>query len=302
MFDNIGNTTYKQIFFLGILIMISLLIIGFGGMLIASSFWSTGDILAAKDYILDSPARINYMKMVQFLTMFSTFFLPPVLLTFLIKDKKFSFLYLNRGINGQQSLMTIVLFIISIPLIVMLTDWNASLHLPSFLASTEEWMRDKEVMLTGVTTAFMTTSTYQGLLINILLMAVLPAFGEEFIFRGLLMKWFSKGMNIHMAIIVSSFIFSAIHIQFLGFFPRFFMGMMLGYVFYWSGSLWASILLHFLNNAITVISYFLLSRGVIQNDPASMGGIDNIPILLINILMFGGVVYWFYRNRTSFQL
>ena len=184
----------------------------------------------------------------------------------------------------------------------MLGNWNSTLHLPEFMSETEAWMIEKDIQLTSLTERFMLTTGIGGLLINLLVMAVLPAFGEEFIFRGILMKWFSKGMGVHAAIILSAFLFSAIHIQFLGFFPRFFMGLLLGYVFYWSGSLWASILLHFLNNAMTITSYYLVGQGIIHDDPATMGGIDNTPMLLVNILVFIGLIYWFYRNRVSFKL
>jgi len=109
-------------------------------------------------------------------------------------------------------------------------------------------------------------------------------------------------MSIHMSIVLSALIFSTFHMQFLGFFPRFFLGIVLGYVFYWSGSLWASILLHFLNNALAVTTYFLVARGIVDANPDTMGTIDNIPMLMVNFLVFGALMYWFYRNRVKFSL
>ena len=302
MFDNIENTTYKQVLSLGILILIGLVVFGAGGMALANLFWSPEDIAAATSYILETPSQVNYMKLLQFLTMFGTFFFPAVALNYMAKSYNFSFLYLNRGINAQKAIMIMVMVMISLPIINALMTWNQGLHLPSYMANTEEWMRNKEEQLTGLTEIFMSTSSIGGLLINLFVMAILPAFGEEFIFRGILIKWFNKSMSIHIAILLSAFLFSAIHIQFLGFFPRFYMGIMLGYVFYWSGSLWAPILLHFLNNGMAVFAYFMASRGIIQDDPATMGSIDSTPILMINILMFMGVLYWFYRNRVDFKL
>lgn len=302
MFDNIENTTYKQVLYLGLLIFFSLIIFGAGSMAIASAFWSPEDIIAATSYILETPSQINYMKFLQFFIMFGTFLFPAVVLNYMAKSYNFSFLYLNRGINGQKIIMIAVLVVISLPIINALMIWNQGLHLPSYMAELEQILRDKEEQLTGITEIFMSTSSIRGLFINLFVMALLPAFGEEFIFRGILMKWFSKGMSIHVAIVLSAFIFSAIHFQFLGFFPRFFMGIMMGYVFYWSGSLWASILLHFLNNGMAVVTYFMVSRGIIQDDPATMGSIDSTPLLMMNILMFIGVLYWFYRNRVDFKL
>lgn len=302
MFENIENTTYKQLLFLGLFIFLGVLIFIVGGMALATNIWPIEEINAAKSYILDTPGQINFMKYFQFISTFGTFVFPPIALVLLMKNYNFSFLYLNRGVDIQKIIMIFALIIISLPIINMLNDWNAGIHLPSFMADTEEWMRDKEEQLSGITKIFMTTSSIGVLGVNLLLMAVLPAFGEEFIFRGILIKWFRKGMGIHLAILISAFLFSAIHMQFLGFFPRFFMGILLGYVFYWSGSLWAPILLHFLNNGMTVFTYFLVGRGIVSDDPATMGSIDTTSILLVNILIFLGVMYWFYRNKVTFQL
>jgi membrane protease YdiL (CAAX protease family) len=303
MFENVENTTYKQVLLLGLLILVGLLVFAAGGMAIASLFWSPEDISAASSYILNTSSQINYMKLLQFLTMFSTFFFPAVALNYLAKSKNFSFLYLNHGIDSQKAIMIIAILIISMPIISGLMEWNSTLHLPTYLSETEEWIRAKEAQLTGITETFMLTTSLGGLLINLFVMAVLPAFGEEFIFRGILIKWFSKSMNIHLAIFISAFLFSAIHIQFLGFFARFFLGMIFGYIFYWSGSLWAPILLHFLNNAMTVVAYYLVGVGSLQDDPATMGTINSTPILMMNILMLIGVLYWFFRNRkVGFQL
>jgi membrane protease YdiL (CAAX protease family) len=269
---------------------------------VATGIWSTAEIEAAKNYILDTPGQVNFMKYFQFITMFGTFVFPPLALTLLMKNYNFSFLYLNRGLGAQKTIIIFALVLISLPIITMLANWNSTLHLPEFMSETETWIIEKDIQLTGLTERFMLTAGIGGLLINLLVMAILPAFGEEFVFRGILMKWFSKSMGVHAAIFLSAFLFSAIHIQFLGFFPRFFMGLLLGYVFYWSGSLWASILLHFLNNAMTVVSYYLVGQGILHDDPATMGGIDNTPMLLVNILVFMSVMYWYYRNRVSFKL
>ena len=301
MLHNIGEITYKQIIFLGLAILAGLLFFGAGGLVLARAFWSEGDILAASSYILDSPARLNFMRYLQFLTMFGTFFFPAVALAAVTYKPK-EFLYLNRGLDWQRIIMMLVLWVILLPIINALMIWNQGMHLPESMATIEEWMRDKEALLTGITEKFVMTDSFGALMANLLVMAVLPALGEEFIFRGILMKWFSKSMNIHLAIILSAAIFSAIHMQFLGFIPRFFLGIVLGYVFYWSGSLWASIWLHFINNAMTVIMYFLVARGMVDMDPDTVGTTDSTLMLMANTLMFIAVMYWFWRKRIAFKL
>ncbi len=90
-----------------------------------------------------------------------------------------------------------------------------------------------------------------------LIIALLPAIFEEVCFRGgiqnILTRWF-KGPWI--AIIITSIIFSAVHISYYGFFVRFALGVFLGLVFYYSGSLWLNILFHFLYNGVQVTALY----------------------------------------------
>ena len=302
MCKDLGEITYKQIIFLGLTMLLALLIVGGGGVILGKLFWSDADILAAGNSILDSPERISYMRYMQFITMFATFFLPAVLLALSVKQSAGSFLYINRPLDAKRMILLVALFFILLPLINALMFWNQSLHLPESMAGLEQWMRDKEEQLGMITQKFVGSPALSVYLVNMLVMAVLPAFGEEFIFRAILIKWFNKRMNIHWSIFLSAVIFSAIHMQFLGFFPRFFIGLVLGYVFYWSGTLWASIWLHFLNNGMMVTAYFLLARGYISGDPDTLGSIDNIPVLMVDVLVFFAAMYWFYRNRPKFSL
>ena len=111
-------------------------------------------------------------------------------------------------------------------------------------------------------------STYWDLLFTLLVVAVVPAIGEELLFRGYLQQKFGKWFgNMHTSIILTAFLFSAIHFHLDGFFPRFMLGILLGYMFLWSGSLWIPILAHFTNNAIAVIISYpaFQSFEIIQN-------------------------------------
>ena len=103
-----------------------------------------------------------------------------------------------------------------------------------------------------MTQAFLVMNTPLDLLINLLIIAVIPALGEELLFRSLIQKLVYKWKsNIHLSIWLTAFLFSAVHMQFLGFFPRMLLGALLGYMLVWTGSL-AAIMAHFTNNAIAV--------------------------------------------------
>lgn len=173
----------------------------------------------------------------------------------------FNQMLLNRGLSMKQGLVAFFFAVAALPLISMLAEWNKGMELPSFLASVEEIMRQMEESALAMTEKFLNTSSFGMMIVNLLVMALLPAVCEEMMFRGWLQRVLSDRLNYHVAIWVSAFIFSAIHFQFYGFVPRMIIGAALGYLYCYTGSLWASIIAHFTNNAAAVITAFLAYNG-----------------------------------------
>ena len=173
---------------------------------------------------------------------------------------------LNKGLSVQQSLIAFLFAVAALPMISMLADWNNGIELPSFLASVEEMMRQMEEQAKVLTERFLQTSSVGMMFANLFVMALLPAICEEMMFRGWLQRVLGKSVNYHTAIWVSAFVFSAIHFQFYGFIPRMLIGAALGYLYHYTGSLWASILAHFVNNAAAVVIAFLSYNGYTNID------------------------------------
>jgi membrane protease YdiL (CAAX protease family) len=126
--------------------------------------------------------------------------------------------------------------------------------LPDFLAPLEAWMREAENAATALQERFLSGTSYLDLFVNIVVMAITPAICEELLFRGVIQnqleKWFK---NAHIAVWVAAIIFSAIHFQFYGFFPRMILGAALGYLLVYGKSLWLPIVAHALNNFMAVV-------------------------------------------------
>ena len=173
---------------------------------------------------------------------------------------------LNKGLSVQQSLIAFLFAVAALPMISMLADWNNGIELPSFLASVEDMMRQMEEQAKVLTERFLQTSSVGMMVANLFVMALLPAVCEEMMFRGWLQRVLGKSVNYHTAIWVSAFVFSAIHFQFYGFIPRMLIGAALGYLYHYTGSLWASILAHFVNNAAAVVFAFLSYNGYTNID------------------------------------
>lgn len=178
---------------------------------------------------------------------------------------------LSVKLSWKQMVLTFAFAIAALPAITMLAKWNEGMELPSFLASVEEMMREMERSAKALTEIFLNTTSWGRMFVNLFVMALLPAVCEEMLFRGWLQRVLYKSVNYHVAIWVAAFIFSAIHFQFYGFVPRMLIGAALGYMYYFTGSLWAPILAHFVNNAVAVLVAFLSYNGYIAIDFDSIG-------------------------------
>ncbi len=159
----------------------------------------------------------------------------------------------------QLSLLIILLTITAFPFNGWVIQWNQSIHFPDGI---DEYFRSEEKKL-ALITQFLTDfrGTWQ-LILALFVMAFIPAIGEELLFRGILQNLISRGVrNVHAAVWISAFVFSAVHLQFFGFVPRLLLGALLGYLYAWTGSLRAPMLAHFVNNSATLlIVYFFKTK------------------------------------------
>ena len=201
-----------------------------------------------------------------------------------------------------QRKMTLVLFLImALGLTFMiaispLVEWNMNLKFPEFLKGFESWAReaeDKTAQLTKLMTSF---DSGTDLLIGIFVIALLPAIGEELVFRGMFQNEFYRGTgNIHLAIWASAIIFSAIHFQFYGFVPRLLLGALFGYLYYWSGNLLVPMFAHFFNNAFGVIMIYLH-----RHELTDLNVEDNTAAppqyVILNIVLTVGILYFIWRH------
>jgi hypothetical protein len=167
-------------------------------------------------------------------------------------------------INEALTYILIFLTVISlVPVINLLMRWNSSLQFPSYLSDLENTLQNLEENAARITEKILSGESLHQYLINVFIIAVLPAVGEEFIFRGVLQRlltdWIKHGF---IAILFTSLIFSAFHLQFYGFIPRLLLGMYFGYLYYWSKNIWLVIWAHFLNNALAVTLFFLTNKGI----------------------------------------
>ena len=244
---------------------------------------------------------INTLKWIQLLQTITLFLLPSLILAYLCTKAPFSWLQLDKKADWKVFLWAVGIMLVALPAINLLAQWNQQMVLPTWLSGLEEWMKNKEAEAEWLTKQFMSATTVSALLVNLFLMAVLPAVSEEITFRGVLQQLLTAPHRLspHLAIWLTAIIFSAVHMQFYGFVPRMLMGALFGYMLIWTGSLWIPILMHFTNNAMAVILYFVALRADLDIDKVdAIGTGDTLWLGIVSMLITIVGIYAFRRSTT----
>lgn len=251
----LANKPFLQLILILCLCLSSTILFSILGAVIALVMFGF-DLQTMQDYT--NPQTIEALKLMQLLSAIGLFIVPPILYAIISAKKKLEKLSLNKVGNPINYLLIFVLMFISAPALSWIVEINAGMVLPDFMSGIEQWMRTSEAQAEQLTKAFLTFDGLGSLIYILLLVAVVPAVGEELLFRGVLQKIFIQWTkNPHLGIWITAFLFSALHMQFFGFFPRMLLGAVFGYVFLWSKSLWLPILGHFINNgSVVILSYF----------------------------------------------
>ena len=231
-----------------------------------------------------NPQDLNSLRFMQISSQLFTFVFPPIAYAFLVKEKPVNALGLKNAKILWLLIGTAMIFAI-MPLNSILAEWNAGLKLPESLSALEQMMKQMQESASAMIEKFVSVDTIGGLMLNLFMIAGLAALGEELLFRSIIQTSLIKiCKNAHVGILIASAIFSFIHLEFYGFVPRLILGMLLGYMFYFSGSIWVPMLMHFLNNGTVVLIYFLNNKGITNIDVDTFGQ-TSIPILIVSIVV-----------------
>jgi uncharacterized protein len=287
-------------------IVVGFTIFIFLGIIFASIFFGTGlDALSGK-IDTSNPGNIPVLKFLQACFSIGLFVFPPLLTAWFLNGKIGVYLKLNKTFTLYGLMLAIFLLFFSVPIINFLVMINKSIKFPDFLKGMEDVFKTMENSAEKTTNAFLEASSVKSYLINLLVIALIPAIGEELTFRGIFQRLFHEWTkNIHIAIFVSAFIFSALHFQFYGFFARWLLGVLLGYLFYWSGNLWLPIIAHFFNNSLAVTLFYI--KGDLAKKADNIGtGREMIPSVIFSTVLLIVLLYLIYRmgkenlNKTSY--
>jgi len=255
------------------------------------------------DFSLTDPTRtdlpIGALRYFQVVQSFSLFIAPSLLAGYLFwgpQSPGMRFANPRWGFVG----LSFLIIISAQPLVSYLGIWNSQMQLPDFLQGIEKWMEQSEENARNIIFGFLDTRKTGLIILNVLIIVILPSLGEEMLFRGTLQPVFQEWFrNKHLAVWMTAFLFSAIHLQFFTSMPRFFLGLGLGYLMLWGKNIWYPIAGHFANNLLSLIVFYYYRQTNPEMNPMEPGGEELssfwlIPGLVLTTLL---LVYFFAKNK-----
>lgn len=186
-------------------------------------------------------------------------FIAPALGTAMIITRlPATFLCLDRKPGCKTLLAGLAVLTVSIPMMDAIIIWNQRWTLPESMEGLQEVLRMVEEQAAAVTETMLGGHDIPSLIMGILLFGILAGLSEELYFRGTMQRLLTTGrLNSHLAIWITAFIFSAVHMQVFGFVPRMLLGALFGYALVWSRSLWVPVLMHTFNNTVYVVARYV---------------------------------------------
>ena len=238
---------------------------------------------------------ISAVKFLQIIGALGTFIVSSLLLSYFYTGSWLGYFLSDRKIAAGALGLIILVMITALPFVNLLTELNMRFELP--FDRVEQYLRRLEDDTQTLMMTLIKAEITWALLVNLLMFAIIPAVGEELVFRGLIQRHLT-GMfrNGHVAIIVASVIFSLAHLQFYSFLPRFFLGLILGYTFYYGKSIWYPVIAHLANNTMGVLFYFFYHQEKAGPQIEEIGTSDMMPVTAMLSLVLVGVLMYVWIN------
>lgn len=263
------------------LLMAGLLLLSFGEE-VYSVISSSSDSVATE--------HLNLVRFLQIILSIGIFGVPPLVYMIVSRQRDWSFFKLNKIPPLRLVSLTMLIMALAAPVIIWALDVNQNMSFPSALREIENYLRDLEDKNEQMLKTLLIMNSRFDFMVNFLMIAIVPALAEELLFRGSLQQMLHKALgDVHIAIFITGMFFSFIHFQFYGFFPRMLLGILFGYLFYWSGSLWVPIFAHFLNNGVQVVMLYLFQAGMISYDVDEMPAFPPYITMIATVLLFAAV-------------
>ena len=260
------------------------------------AFGASWDVISELLEIKNFEDHVALLKFLQMAYSTGLFLVPALLGSWLISGRTFDYLRLDRPSSVSKYIIVLLLMLSAIPLINFLAQLNYSIPIPDRLGSIKEQIlkseQDSELMMD----TFLNQESVKGLLVNLLMIALIPALGEEFLFRGLVQRIFTEWTrNHHAGVWIGAVLFSLMHFQYYGLIPRILLGACFGYMLVWSRSMWLPVLAHFINNGVAVVFFHFYFNGSLKFDLDNIGAMDETYLYTllsaVMVILFMSLLY-----------
>ena len=272
-----------------------------GGLLLFSSI---GSLIVLLIYhtpsTLEASDPVTAIRISQAFASIGTFLLPVLLFAYCQNRQCFQYNAANRKPEFSMTIIVLILSVTLLPIVSTLSTFN--IRIMPQEGTVAEFLRDLEDTANYFLEMVTSRRSTWDLVANILAFAVLAGLCEEFFFQGALQPLMTKWTrNPHVGILITAFIFSTLHLQFYGFIPRFALGVYLGYLFYWSRSIWLPVVAHVMHNALAILTDYALQGRGIDTDNLEFTELHGaIPIIISCTLVSAmGIVFLWRTFRDS---
>ncbi|MFA6705446.1 MAG: type II CAAX endopeptidase family protein [Bacteroidales bacterium] len=216
----------------------------------------------------------------------------------MFEGSAYKFIEIKKKNTPYYILLSFLLVFIVTPFIDGIGLWNNSWTFES-----EQIYRTIEKTSTQIMQGFLMNTTPSGLIINIVVIAFLPAVLEELFFRAAMQKTMISLVKYRfLGILLTSIIFSLLHFQLFSCIPRVFLGLFLGYLYVISQNIIVPIIFHFINNLTVVVGSYLFYSNLIEFDINKLGSVYNPLLFIISILLIGSIFIYEKKKAKKIQI
>jgi membrane protease YdiL (CAAX protease family) len=285
-------------------ILVSLLIIIGVGFTLSIIFIPSGMLVFGSDIsILENTSgamndnKIAFLRYLLIIQDVSLLAIPSVIIMVLMKSESSAGLTELKIPKLKEICLIVILAFCLFPVTSFTGQINSAMHLPGWLSGVEQWMIEKEGKANNLIDLLLRSDAFSTMALNLVIIALTPAIAEEFIFRGVFQKiFYGLFKSGHLAVWFTAFLFSTLHFQFFGFIPRFILGLVFGYLFFWSGTLWLPVISHFVNNAFPVVLAFI--EGIDKLNAPIDVPLWKQAIGLPLPIIIGLVILYYFQNKS----
>lgn len=220
--------------------------------------------------------------------------LPVLIWAWLCGGNRKETLCLHKSVFFKPALLGILIFVLSMPMANLFLELNMRLPLPAQFG----FLAEINIENNKLSEALVYDTSFIVFIQNVFVFALVPAVSEELMFRAFLQyKFTTIFKNSHTAVITAAAAFSFFHMEVFYFLPRFFLGILLGYLFLFSGNIKYSMWAHFINNLLSLFLAWMVTKKYISPAVESFGTHNYIEIAIsITGCLLGAACLWKFKK------